>query len=72
MPLAIALQVLTSLLANAAPILQVLTTANAEGRTTLTEAEWAQVKASADSAHQALLEALGTPPAPPAASGPKA
>jgi hypothetical protein len=65
--IAIALQLLTAILSNAAPVLAVLTQANAEGRTTLTDEEWAQVRASADAAHAALESAIGGSAPPPTA-----
>lgn len=67
--IAIALAAVRALLQNAAPILGVLQNANAQGRTTLTDDEWAQVRSAADAAHANLEAALqdspAGPPAPP-------
>ena len=50
MTLALALQALNTMLANAGTLSTLIATAQAEGRTTLTDAEWAQVTQERDAA----------------------
>ncbi len=63
--IAIAVDLLTTLLQNASAISGLIQTATAEGRTTLTASEWAAIVGNDDSAEASLIAAIakakGTP-----------
>lgn len=61
----VAVDLLTALLQNASSISELIQTASNEGRTTLTDTEWADIVGADNSAEAALLAAIakakGTP-----------
>lgn len=67
---AVALDLVVSLLSRAAEISELIRTVNASGRTEFTPEEWAQITEKNESARQKLVEAIAAAKAREAAAAP--